>query len=386
MHLKPRNLTCILKLLFLTGVLCNTWKVEYQQQHICAIKGSSVVFLCSFFSPGMKTVRTVKWGHATSQRLVSDSNSVQVSSRFQYIGDRRHNCSLKIHQVEKRDAGKYNVRLLMAKGKGFLTRNKSLSLRVVALSVFGTKLNTSRSTKEGDPLNLTCVNSCDGANSSSAFTWFKNGEVLHEGPVLYLSHTSISDSGNYSCSLKTQPAATSAAVHVDVEYGPKNTLVSVTPSVEVYTGSNFTLICSSNANPPVENYTWFKKDNDDEVVGHQSLLFSSQTGRYFCSAANKHGRQNSSDVTIKTKSTWMTFTRDVLCGATAVVLQITITLCVITRCHKRRTWMPTVDCEEDVQDTDYVNWLTCDINQSQEDHQREEGPELIYATIDFSST
>lgn len=83
---------------------------------------------------------------------------------------------------------------------------------------------------------------------------------------------------------------------------PKNTSVSVTPSMEVDAGGNITLVCSSHANPPVESYIWFKIDDDDITdVGHQPVLFSGDGGQYLCSASNKHGSENSSVVTVKIK-------------------------------------------------------------------------------------
>lgn len=68
--------------------------------------------------------------------------------------------------------------------------------------------------------------------------------------------------------------------------------------MEEVIGSNITLICSSRANPPVENYTWFKMGADDVVdVGHQPVFLPSASGQYLCSVSNKHGSQNSSVVT-----------------------------------------------------------------------------------------
>lgn len=64
-------------------------------------------------------------------------------------------------------------------------------------------------------------------------------------------------------------------------------------------GSNFTLTCSSQANPPVERYVWFKVNGDELVeAGKHSVLVSSNEGQFFCRASNKHGSQNSSVVTL----------------------------------------------------------------------------------------
>lgn len=120
-HNSPISFDVLLKLLqsernpSLSGVLCSAWKVEYHQQRVCAVKGSSVVILCSFYHPDNLSARKVMWGHVKPHRLkgrfISDSDVRKVTTRFQYIGDKRHNCSLKIHQVERNDAGKYTVRL-----------------------------------------------------------------------------------------------------------------------------------------------------------------------------------------------------------------------------------------------------------------------------------
>ncbi|XP_030262345.1 B-cell receptor CD22-like [Sparus aurata] len=245
-----------------------------------------------------------------------------------------------------------------------------------------------RATKEGDSVNLTCINGCDGDHLSSAFTWFKNGKPTNEGPVLYLSNMSSTDSGNYSCSLKTHTGTASRVINIHVEYGPKNTSVSVRPSMEVEAGTNITLICSSHANPPVEDYTWFKINESHVLdVGHQPVLFSADGGQYFCSATNKHESQNSSVVTIKIKDGRALFNRAVLIILlTVAVLLTVITVGAVTRLKKTRPRAQETNCEEDIefQDAVYVNWPVADKNQS-EGRSCCEGAttELVYATVSF---
>uniref|UniRef100_A0A4W6G3S8 B-cell receptor CD22 n=1 Tax=Lates calcarifer TaxID=8187 RepID=A0A4W6G3S8_LATCA len=292
---------------FVSGVLCENWKVEYQPQHICTVKGLYVVIGCSFYYPEGQRVQTVKWGHERNHiydgPFIYDSESVNTSSRFQYIGDKVHNCSLKIHQVQHHDAGKYAFRFITQSTNGQWTGKEGPKLQIVDLRAVVTKTNDNRTMMEGDSVNLTCINSCDGDDLSSAFTWFKDGEPINEGPVLYLSNISFINSGNYTCSLTTHEGTTSGVINIDVEYGPKDT--SVSPLMEVDTGSNISLTCSSHANPPVEEYTWFKMYDDeirtigDEPELHLWEVSSDDDGQYFCSATNKHGSQNSSTETLK---------------------------------------------------------------------------------------
>ncbi|XP_051244871.1 B-cell receptor CD22 isoform X3 [Dicentrarchus labrax] len=382
-------MTWTLMQLFLACVLCDTWRVEYQQQRICAVKGSSVVIPCLFHHPESQTVKRVMWGYVkfphTKGRFVSDSSLNKVTRRFQYIGDKRLNCSLKIQQVEHNDAGIYTVRFSTGNKKGKRLSDFSPTLKVVDLNISMTKPNVNGTVKEGDSINLTCINSCD--DLSSAFTWFKSGEPFSEGPVLYLSNMSSTNSGNYTCSLKTHTGTTSGVINIDVEYGPKNTSVSVRPSLEIDPSSNFTMICSSHANPPVENYTWFKIDEDDNnAVGHQPLFLSAEGGQYFCTATNKHGSQNSSVVTLKIKKYQATPNSKIylLILPLVAVLLIVTAVIALRRLNKKRTTASEADREDDTENAVYANWPVLDKNQSQEGSQSEGATvELIYAMVDF---
>ncbi|XP_042559422.1 advanced glycosylation end product-specific receptor-like [Clupea harengus] len=82
---------------------------------------------------------------------------------------------------------------------------------------------------------------------------------------------------------------------------PKNTSVSVRPDV-ITKGSSVNLTCSSDANPPVEIYTWFKVGESTPVGSGQQYsitnISSEDGGQYYCEAKNEHGADNSSTVSI----------------------------------------------------------------------------------------
>uniref|UniRef100_A0A3Q1EBX6 B-cell receptor CD22 n=1 Tax=Acanthochromis polyacanthus TaxID=80966 RepID=A0A3Q1EBX6_9TELE len=280
-------------------------------EHICAVKGSSVAIPCSFDYPVKERVQCVMWGHERndifSGPFIYDSE-LNTSLRFEYTGNKDHNCSFKIHQLEHSDAGKYTFRFITDSISGKWTGRRGSTLKIVNLTMIVTKPNEKETMKEGDSVNMTCVNSCDGDKHSSEFIWFKDGESIIEGPVLYLRNMSFTNSGNYTCSLKAHRGTTSGVIHIDVEYGPKNTSVSVKPSAKVDAGNNATLICSSHANPPVQKHTWYKiYDNNIIAIGHKfehhfKEVSQGDDGQYFCRATNKHGSQNSSVVTLKVEA------------------------------------------------------------------------------------
>uniref|UniRef100_A0A8P4GIB7 Ig-like domain-containing protein n=1 Tax=Dicentrarchus labrax TaxID=13489 RepID=A0A8P4GIB7_DICLA len=206
-------------LLFLYGVLCDEYKVEYQQGHICAVKGSTVVIPCSFHYPGNQIVDRVMWGHERHNiydgPFIYESISNNTLPRFHYNGDKKHNCSLEISHVEPNDTGKYTFRFITDSAVGKWTGVEGSTLKVGDLNISMTKPNGNRTMNEGESVNLTCINSCD--DLSSAFTWFKSGEPFSEGPVLYLSNMSSTNSGNYTCSLKSHTGTTSGVINIDVE-------------------------------------------------------------------------------------------------------------------------------------------------------------------------
>uniref|UniRef100_A0A8D3BVI0 Ig-like domain-containing protein n=1 Tax=Scophthalmus maximus TaxID=52904 RepID=A0A8D3BVI0_SCOMX len=295
---------------FVSGVLCGKWNVDYQPL-ICAVKGSSVVIPCSFQYPPAKKIKFVMWDHENYDMLgpfVYDSRSADTSSKYQYIGDKHHNCSLRVNQVEHKDAGTYRFRFESNSRAGKWTGQGGSILKIVdAIAVV--KRTNGDTVKEGDSVTLSC-SWCDGGVPSSAFVWLKNGEPFSEGPSLSFKDISFANSGNYTLLilLNTNKTNMSSQVNVNVplSYGPKNTSVSVRPSTEVHAGSSITLSCSSHANPP-EIYTWFRKYDELTVrVGNKSELHLKQVspaadGEYLCSATNRHGGQNSSVVTLKVK-------------------------------------------------------------------------------------
>ncbi|KAI1894807.1 hypothetical protein AGOR_G00119550 [Albula goreensis] len=98
-----------------------------------------------------------------------------------------------------------------------------------------------------------------------------------------------------------------ASLTLHILYSPKDTSVSVSPSGPVPEGKSVTLTCSSNANPPVQNYTWYKVNGKEmNTVGTgQNLTFSvtkpSDSGQYYCEAHNEHGKENSATAKLEVK-------------------------------------------------------------------------------------
>ncbi|XP_063067985.1 B-cell receptor CD22-like [Engraulis encrasicolus] len=161
---------------------------------------------------------------------------------------------------------------------------------------------------EGSTVTLTCK--ADANPPVQNYTWYKRGGYvpLNTWRVLLFSKIQPEDRGEYYCRAANGIGQhrDSPSVSVEVLHGPRNTKVEVDPSGQILEGSRVTLTCSSDANPPVQNYTWFKVNESTPVASGQhfniSNIRSEDAGHYYCEAGNRHGTDNSSAVSIRVKA------------------------------------------------------------------------------------
>ncbi|XP_061114261.1 myelin-associated glycoprotein-like [Conger conger] len=166
-------------------------------------------------------------------------------------------------------------------------------------------VSPSGSVLEGSSVTLTC--SSKASPPVQNYTWYRvNGTAMNTvgtGQNLTFNVTESSGSEQYYCEAQNEHGKeNSATVQLGVNYPPKKTSVSVSPSGSVLEGSSVTLTCISKASPPVQNYTWYRVNGTEiNTVGTgQNLTFnvieSSDSEQYYCEAQNEHGKENSTTV------------------------------------------------------------------------------------------
>ncbi|XP_036413781.1 uncharacterized protein LOC118798509 [Colossoma macropomum] len=213
----------VLTLFTLTGVLSDReWGVNYSEP-ICAVRGSDVIISCTYFYPKSgHQVERVLWCSMNSNKekchdrpYVYDSSTAD-SGDFNYVGDKKSNCTLLISNVQFSHSGEYKYRFITNVEAGKWTGDPGVTLTVAVLQVSMIRLSGNGTLKEGDSVNLTCAVNC--SLSSPQFVWFKNRERLPEsGSVLHLPALTVRNSGNYSCTLKNYEDFTSGMISLDVE-------------------------------------------------------------------------------------------------------------------------------------------------------------------------
>uniref|UniRef100_A0A3P9ML36 Ig-like domain-containing protein n=1 Tax=Oryzias latipes TaxID=8090 RepID=A0A3P9ML36_ORYLA len=265
-----------------------TWGVEYASKRICASEGSTVDISCTYtYPPWISYKKTVVQREFWYAKL-KDNNPLDLTEDPDYAGRVTYrfsekSCSLRIRDLRLNDFAEYKFRFETNQPGGSFTGSPGS----VSVSMSLTEI------MEGSSVTLTC--SCD-ANPPAKFRWYKNNQtLLLEDPSLILWYVQRSDSRKYHCVAENELGeAASDYVFINVEYPPKTSSVSVSPSAEVLEGSSVTLTCSSDANPAA-NYTWFKDNrpllSEDKV--HFSSIRSEHSGNYCCKSENKHGQSSS---------------------------------------------------------------------------------------------
>eukprot|EP00063_Salmo_salar_P082547 XP_014057382.1 PREDICTED: B-cell receptor CD22-like [Salmo salar] len=269
----------------------NGWSVTYITQSICTLKGSSVELSCSYTYPS-GTVSTTFWftKKYALEKYVSLSDDPDYKGRVTYRKDEVNGHTLTIRDLRESDSAEYKFRFITDQTGGKYSGYPGVTLSVTGLQVKVTPATVT----EGQKVTLTCSTTCTLTdNPNPTYIWYKNGHVTTQSNSLFLNPVSSEDAGRYSCAVEGHEDLPSNEETLTVRYGPKNTSVSVSPSGEIVEGSSVTLTCSSDANPPVDKYTWYRKNVTSPKALGQSYsitnISSEDRGEYCCEAENEVG-------------------------------------------------------------------------------------------------
>ncbi|KAF5897894.1 B-cell receptor CD22-like, partial [Clarias magur] len=262
------------------------WDVTYTPEHVCALKGTSTDLSCSYKHPaGLRVVKSVWFVKQQADgEPVDVREDEKYQGRVQYTQSSQNNCSLRITNLRERDAQTYRV-------KFYTDRDEYDGKPGVSLSV--TDLKVTVSDWRYQYMTLSCITNCTLSNNPT-YIWYKNGRRVSDCKSASCSVAAVSGAVSYSCAVEGHDSLLSPPVYL-----PKNTRAVVLSSGDTVEGDSVTLSCSSDANPPVLTYSWFKQRAAADTLlttGQNysiSSISSQDSGLYYCTAHNQLGQQNS---------------------------------------------------------------------------------------------
>ncbi|XP_045542985.1 B-cell receptor CD22 [Salmo salar] len=282
--------------------------VTYTHQSICSLKGSTVDISCFYTHPSWHNVTEVSWFSKWESGVTNDlSQDPEYADRVKYHRQTDKDSTLKITDLRERDSTEYKLRFKTVNAEwGYTFSGTTLSVTGLQVEV------TPATVTEGQRVTLACRTVCTLIdNPNPSYIWYKKGQRLtNQNNSLILNPVSSEDAGRYSCAVEGFEDLPSAEETLTVKYGAKNTLASIHLSGEIVEGSSVTLTCSSDANPPVDKYTCYKKNGahyqslsygNTELQHVFSHIQSSDTGEYYCEARNEMGTDRSESINIDVK-------------------------------------------------------------------------------------
>ncbi|KAK6300878.1 hypothetical protein J4Q44_G00289760 [Coregonus suidteri] len=260
--------------------------VTYTHQSICTLKGSSVDISCSYTYPSGHTVSETNWYTKGKLDEAPQILSPGYGGRVEYLRNMQSDSTLRITDLREEDSAEYKLRVITDQ------TNWEPTFPGTSLTVTGLQVKVTPATvTEGQKVTLTCsTTTCTlSDNPNPTYIWYKNGHVTNQSNSLFLNPVSSEDAGRYSCAVEGHEVLHSPEETLTVRYGPKNSSVSVSPSGKIVEGSD--------ANPPVDKYTWYKKNVTSPKASGQSYnitnISSEDSGEYYCEARNKITSKNS---------------------------------------------------------------------------------------------
>ncbi|XP_058237417.1 B-cell receptor CD22-like [Hemibagrus wyckioides] len=275
--------------LTVTGVLGKKcWGVTYTPEHVCALKNTSIDLSCSYKYPAGLTVTKSVWFIKKHVNVKHEDvrKDEEYQGRVQYTQSSQNDCSLRITNLRERDAQTYRFRFYTNDPAGKYTGEPGVTLSV-------TDLKVTVSDSGSGQIKLNCITTCTLSNNPT-YIWYKNGRRVSECKSASCSVAAVGGVVSYSCAVEGHDSLLSPPV-----YSPTNTRAVVLPSGDTVEGDSVTLSCSSDANPPVLTYSWFKQSAAADTLlttGQNysiSNISSQDSGLYYCTAHHQLGNHTS---------------------------------------------------------------------------------------------
>ncbi|XP_010895219.1 myelin-associated glycoprotein isoform X2 [Esox lucius] len=339
--------------LFLKGALCQQWSL-WTPPRIVAIEGCCLLIPCRFEIPAEYEAQfencepTGTWKINTvpgSNIFNSFLTGAQKNIKGKIVGDLlKKNCTTTFDSLNAGRDDTYSFRLECA-GTNILKYNFLETVQIIHTDTPPKpQLTPMGDFMEGEEVRLRCSAPAPCRTMPPSLTWNYGHGVgvesqLQEGEdglkmvtsILTFTASPRHHRMRVTCSARytMQPggaskmaqsnqtinvlckreAALTTIIHSSPSNNnaPRNIVTSATPPGPAFEGESKTLTCSSDANPPVENYSWYKNIGGQPTwkANGQILVLQvskADSGLYLCEAQNQLGSQRSKVMPLELES------------------------------------------------------------------------------------
>uniref|UniRef100_A0A6I8SM79 Ig-like domain-containing protein n=1 Tax=Xenopus tropicalis TaxID=8364 RepID=A0A6I8SM79_XENTR len=310
-------------------------------ESIPALRGSCVEIPCTF--PWVFVDFQLIWYREqpfADPQIFNNENPLDIHEAFRgrtfLVGNESNSCSLRIDDV--RDSETYYPCI-----NGNINCNQYRGFNKVRVQVTDTPerpvLTLPPSLTEGTPARITCSVQHTCAHNPPVLQWNKVGfnrtersEELEGGVWRFVSEIeyipTYQDDGspivcesNYRTGQVLEDTAT-----LDITYPPKNvTVIKLDGEKKIEEGEEVTLQCASDANPPANNYTWYRIKKKEELKEHGeeiTVTINWENVMFSCSARNWLGNNDSAIIDLRLFSPWSGEELPMILGGVAAVILI----------------------------------------------------------------
>ncbi|XP_064805679.1 myelin-associated glycoprotein-like isoform X1 [Oncorhynchus masou masou] len=332
----PENMLFLI-VLFISGVLACFGQrdlITTMPDRLDVLTGSCVQIPCSFDIPHQikytfnSTILTsgvwIKGNPYFGERpdrVIFNSSKLVNRYQGEITGNMsQKNCTTVFFNVTTNYTNKYFFRI---ESQPFRATDTEKSVNIVVSDLPSSPiLPVSGEVKEGTPVSLNCFAVTPCPEHPPELTWtlptqFTTENQLQENPdqtksvlsTVTFTPSYLHHEKNITCTA-VYPVGTSnkTAEHnmmLNVSFSPKDTSASISPADPVSVGSCVSLTCSSTANPPVTNFTWFKISEGKTTQVASGLSYTLNVTvdgeQYYCEGRNSHGCGKSNEVQLAIK-------------------------------------------------------------------------------------
>ncbi|XP_077950845.1 myelin-associated glycoprotein-like isoform X3 [Gasterosteus aculeatus] len=307
----------------LQGSLCQNW-ASFMPQSLEGLSGSCVMIPCTFsliptFNEYLNDTCVAIWNTdgPFGQTVFNSGLTGQSTNANTLQGNltgnlRAKNCTTVFHNMSLKDNNTYYFRVQC---NNDLKYSFPTNVQITITDSLPKPAITPPpvEVEEGDPVRLECSAVAPCLLLPPALTWTpaigdvkENQQSASVTSVLNFTASRLHNGQRLQCSALYRRQAGHSDLQYEnnltlhILYPPNNT--SVSHSGPVIEGTSVNLTCSTDANPAVDEFTWYKVDGGQVVaVGFHALLstnVSETDSRFFCQVSNRYGSQNSSTAQI----------------------------------------------------------------------------------------